>query len=110
MLAFGPAEYFFLALLGLTFVGAVSGDDLRKGILVGALGLMLAFVGSEPQTGVQRFTLDQLFLWDGVDVITAVIGIFAIPECLALVAGESADGEARLAPTHATASPTCSKA
>jgi len=91
VLAFGPAEYFFLALLGLTFVGAVSGNDLRKGILVGALGLMLAFVGSEPQTGVQRFTLDQIFLWDGVDVITAVIGIFAIPECLALVAGEPAE-------------------
>ena len=91
VLAFGPAEYFFLALLGLTFVGAVSGDDLVKGILVGALGLMLAFVGSEAQTGVQRFSLDQPFLWDGVDTITAVIGIFAIPECLALAAGERAE-------------------
>jgi putative tricarboxylic transport membrane protein len=91
VLAFGPAEYFFLALLGLTFVGAVSGNDLRKGVLVGALGLMLAFVGSEAQTGVQRFTLGQTFLWDGVDVITAVIGIFAIPECLALVAGQGAE-------------------
>ena len=91
VLSFGPAEYFFLALLGLTFVGAVSGDDVRRGILVGALGLMLAFVGSEAQTGVQRFSLDQPFLWDGVDVITAVIGIFAIPECLALALDERGD-------------------
>jgi TctA family transporter len=87
VLAFGPAEYFFLALLGLTFVGAVSGGDLVKGVLVGALGLMLAFVGSEAQTGVQRFSLGQTFLWDGVDTITAVIAIFAIPECLAARGG-----------------------
>ena len=91
VLAFGPAEYFFLALLGLTFVGAMSGDDLVKGILVGALGLMLAFVGSEAQTGVQRYSLDQPFLWDGVDTITAVIAIFAIPECLALATGERSE-------------------
>lgn len=97
VLAFGPAEYFFLALLGLTFVGAVSGGDLGKGVLVGALGLMLAFVGSEEQTGVQRFSFGQTFLWDGVDTITAVIGIFAIPECLALAAGESISGN-RLSP------------
>ena len=91
VLAFGPAEYFFMALLGLTFVGAMSGDDLLKGILVGALGLMLAFVGSEAQTGVQRYSLGQPFLWDGVDTITAVIGIFAIPECLALATGERSE-------------------
>ena len=97
VLAFGPAEYFFLALLGLTFVGAVSGNDLIKGVLVGALGLMLAFVGSEAQTGVQRFSLGQPFLWDGVDTITAVIGIFAIPECLALAASGHAEPN-RLSP------------
>jgi TctA family transporter len=91
VLAFGPAEYFFLALLGLTFVGAVSGDDLRKGVLAGALGLMLSFVGSEAQTGVQRFTFDQTFLWDGVDLISAVIGIFGIPECLALASADTGD-------------------
>ena len=100
VLAFGPAEYFFLALLGITFVGAVSGDDLRKGMLVGALGLMLSFVGSEPQTGVQRFSFDQIFLWDGMDVITAVIGIFAIPECLALARRIAAERRSRSAPTR----------
>ena len=98
VLAFGPAEYFFLALLGLTFVGAVSGDDLREG---------RPRRRARPDAGVrrrrsrrpacQRFSFGQPFLWDGVDVITAVIGIFAIPECLALAAGERTDAECRLA-------------
>ena len=72
VLAFGPAESFFLALLGITFIGAVSGDDVVKGVLVGALGLMLSFVGAEQQTGMPRFSMGQIFLWDGIDVITAV--------------------------------------
>ena len=84
VLAFGPAEMFFLALLGITFIGAVSGDDVVKGVLVGALGLMLSFVGAEPQTGMPRFSMGQIFLWDGIDVITAVLAIFAVPECLVL--------------------------
>jgi TctA family transporter len=84
LLAFGPAEFFFLALLGITFIAAVSGEDLVKGVLVGAFGLMLSFVGTEPQTGIERFSFGQVFLWGGIDIVTAVLGIFAIPETLAL--------------------------
>ena len=82
VLAFGPAEFFFLALLGITFIAAVSGDSLVKGILVGAFGLMLSFVGTEPHTGIPRFAFGQVFLWDGIAVITAVLGIFTVPEIL----------------------------
>jgi TctA family transporter len=90
ILAFGPAEFFFLALLGITFIGAVSGSSLIRGVLVGAFGLMLSFVGTEPRTGIQRFTFGQAFLWDGIDVVTAVLAIFTIPEALALAsAGRS---------------------
>jgi TctA family transporter len=86
ILAFGPAEFFFLGVLGVTFIAAVSGEHLVKGVLVGALGLMLAFVGTEPQTGVHRFTLGRAFLWDGIPVITSVLGMFTIPEIIALAA------------------------
>ena len=51
-LAFGPAEFFFLAVLGITFIGAVSGQNLAKGLIVGSLGLMLSFVGTEPLAGI----------------------------------------------------------
>jgi len=88
VLAFGPAEFFLLALFGITFIAMLAGDSLIKGLLVGLFGLMLATVNLDPQTGTQRYTFDFLFLWDGVDIITAVLGIFAIPEMIALgVAG-----------------------
>jgi TctA family transporter len=86
VLAVGPAEFFFLALLGITFIAAVSGEHLAKGIAVGALGLMLSFVGTEQQTGVHRFTLGQPFLWEGIATITSVLGMFTIPELLRLAA------------------------
>ena len=84
VLAFSPAEFFLLAIFGITFIATLSGKSLRKGLLVGMLGLMLAFVSLDPHSGAQRYTFDMLFLWDGVDVITAVLGIFAIPEMIAL--------------------------
>jgi len=84
VLAFSPAEFFLLAILGITFIASLSGDSLIKGVIVGAFGLMLAFVGMDPQTGVTRFAFGQLFLWDGVDLITAILALFAVPEMVAL--------------------------
>ncbi|MCZ6637447.1 MAG: tripartite tricarboxylate transporter permease, partial [Alphaproteobacteria bacterium] len=84
VLAFGPAEFFLLAILGITFIALLSGDSLVKGIMVGLFGLMLAFVGMDPQLGITRYTFGQLFLWDGIDVITAILALFAIPEMIAL--------------------------
>ena len=90
VLSFSPAEFFLLAVFGITFIAMLAGNSLVKGLLVGFLGLMLAFVKLDPQTGIQRYTFDMLFLWDGVDIITAVLGMFAIPEMIALgVAGGS---------------------
>jgi putative tricarboxylic transport membrane protein len=86
VLAFGPAEFFFLALLGITFIAALSGKSLLKGIIVGLFGLMISCVRLDPLTAEPRFTFGQLFLWDGVDAVTAVIAIFAIPEIISLAA------------------------
>jgi putative tricarboxylic transport membrane protein len=84
ILSFSPAEFFLLAIFGITFIATLSGDSLLKGLLVGMFGLMLAFVSLDPHTGTPRYTFGMLFVWDGVDVITAVLGIFAIPEMIAL--------------------------
>ena len=84
VLAFGPAEFFFLAVLGITFIAAVSEGSLIKGLVVGAFGLMLSFVGEDPVTGIARFTFGRLFLWEGLDVVTAIMGLFALPEMIAL--------------------------
>jgi putative tricarboxylic transport membrane protein len=88
ILAFSPAEFFMLAIFGITFIAMLSGDSLVKGLLTGFLGLMLAFIELDPNTGAQRYTFGMLFLWDGIDVITIILALFAIPEMMALgVAG-----------------------
>ena len=94
VLAFSPAEFFLLAVLGITFMAALSGDNILKGLIVGMFGLMVAFVGLDPMTGESRYAYGQLFLWDGIDAVTAVIAIFAIPEMIALaVKGETKSGK-----------------
>jgi putative tricarboxylic transport membrane protein len=87
VLAFSPAEFFLLAILGITFMAALSGDSLLKGLIVGVFGLLISSVRLDPMSGEQRYTFDQLFLWDGIDAVTAVIAIFAIPEMVILAAG-----------------------
>lgn len=84
VLAIGSGEYFLLAVLGITFIASLSGRDIVKGLIVGLFGLMLSFVRLDPLTAEPRYTYGQAFLWDGIDPVTAVIGIFAIPELIAM--------------------------
>jgi len=84
VLAFSPAEFFLLAIFGITFIAMLSGRSLIKGIAVGLLGLIVSMIGLDPMTGSDRYTFGQLWLWDGVSVIAAVLGLFAVPEMLAL--------------------------
>lgn len=93
VLAFGSPEFFMLALLGITFVASLSGDDIIKGLLSGGLGLFVATVGLDPVSGTQRFTFGQTFLWDGIGLVPITIGFFAIPEIIDLaVSGSSIAG------------------
>lgn len=85
VLAFSPAEFFLLALLGISFIAFLSsGSGIIKGIIVGLYGLMLATIGMDPATGIARYAGGQLFLWDGLSLVTAVLALFAIPEMIAL--------------------------
>jgi TctA family transporter len=65
-----------------------------RGFIAGGLGLFLATVGQDPQAGVSRFTLDTLYLWQGIDIVAVLVGLFAIPEILDLVVrGSSIAGD-----------------
>src|SRR5262245_4388890 len=90
VLAFGSPEYFMLAVLGLTFVAALAGDSLLKGLIAAGLGLMFATVGLDPISSTQRYTFGQLFLWDGIGLVPITIGFFAIPEIIDLAVRRSA--------------------
>lgn len=89
VLAFSPAEFFFVAILGMTFMASLSGDSPLKGLAVGCLGLMLSFVGPDPLGAEPRFTFGYVFLWDGIDLISLMVGVFAIPELIALSAKQT---------------------
>ncbi len=85
VMAFSPAEFFLLALLGITFIAFLSGGGhIFRGIIVGLFGMMLATIGSDPYTGTPRYAGNLLFLWDGLSLVTAVLAFFAIPEMIAL--------------------------
>jgi TctA family transporter len=84
VLTFGSPEFFMLAILGITFVASLSGEDQLKGIIAGGIGLMLATIGLDPISGIQRFTFGQLFLWDGIGLVPITIGFYAIPETIEL--------------------------
>ena len=79
-LKFGPAEYFTLMLFAMTSVAALTGASLARGLLAMFLGLMLATVGIDLQSGQQRYTFDLPELQDGIGFIVVVVGLFAIAE------------------------------
>jgi len=84
VLSFGSPEFFMLSLLGISFVAALSGEDILKGMISGGIGLMLATIGLDPISGIQRYTFGQLFLWDGIGLVPITIGFYAIPETIEL--------------------------
>jgi len=84
ILSFGPPEFFMLGVLGLCAIAASSEGKLLRGLLASALGLMLAFVGYDDVGGEVRFTLGIDYLWDGIPLVPALIGLFAIAQILAL--------------------------
>jgi putative tricarboxylic transport membrane protein len=104
VLAFGSPELFMLAIVGLAFIASLSAQGARgmaRGFIAGGLGLLLATVGQDPQAGIARFTFDTLYLWQGIDIVPVLVGLFAIPELLDLVvrgssiAGDQPAGEVR---------------
>lgn len=79
---FHPAEYVALAILGLATVASLGGRDWRKSLITVLLGLLLATVGGDPISGSTRLSFGIPNLTDGVSLIPALIGMFALGEIL----------------------------
>ena len=73
VLTFRSPEFFMLALLGISFVASLSGEAPLRGLVIGGLGLWLATIGLDPVSGTQRYTFNQLFLWDGIGLRAALL-------------------------------------
>jgi len=84
-LAFGPSHLFWMAILGVTVIGSLDSRSFVKGLLSGCLGLWLSMIGYDDIQGAQRFIFHDS-LTGGVNIITALIGIFAVPQIIEMLA------------------------
>lgn len=81
-LAFGPAEYSALMILGLTCVVVLSHDSLLKSVAMIGVGLLLGAVGTDPASGIERFTFGLPELSDGINFVVLATGLFGVTDVL----------------------------
>jgi putative tricarboxylic transport membrane protein len=87
VLSFGSPELFMLAMVGIACITSLSGLGARsqiRGFAMGFFGLLLSTIGQERQSGSLRFDMGLMYLWDGLDLVPVLVGIFAIPEIIDL--------------------------
>lgn len=77
---FGPAEYFALYLLAFCTLGGMASNNQAKAALASCIGLAIAMIGVDNNSGMPRLTYGNMHLMDGVDFLVAIVGLFAIAE------------------------------
>ena len=77
---FGPAEYFALYLLAFCTLGGMASNNQAKSAIAACIGLGIAMIGVDSSSGLPRLTGGNLHLYDGVDFLVAIVGLFAIAE------------------------------
>jgi putative tricarboxylic transport membrane protein len=77
---FGPAEYFALYMLAFCTLGGVGSNNQAKSAMAACLGLGIAMIGLDQTTNMQRFTFGNMHLFDGIDFLVAIVGLFAVSE------------------------------
>lgn len=82
-LKFSTAEFFCLAIFGLSVVTSISGRSLVKGMMSAFFGLLLCCVGSDPISGYARYIFGNMQLYEGPPFIPTLIGLFAVSEVFA---------------------------
>jgi TctA family transporter len=93
VLAFGSPEFFVLTIWGLAMVGVLSGNAPVKGLLAGILGVLIATVGLDVKSGIERFAFGEPYLWEGISLILVALGLFGVPECIDLASRKSSIAE-----------------
>ncbi|MBQ3077331.1 MAG: tripartite tricarboxylate transporter permease [Clostridia bacterium] len=81
-LTFWPSEYFALCLMGLTTVATLGGKNWQKAMVAVLFGLLLNTMGMDPVFSVKRFTFNVNRLYDGIEMVPVLIGLFALGEVL----------------------------
>ncbi|HET8790691.1 MAG TPA: tripartite tricarboxylate transporter permease [Modicisalibacter sp.] len=96
---FGPAEFFALMVFAFASMSAMMGKDPLKTVIGAVLGVLIVTVGVDSGTGVLRFTFGMPELYDGIDFVVLIIGLFAISEILLMLEqSHRHDGDDAMAP------------
>jgi TctA family transporter len=90
MLFLGSPELLAFSVLGISMVAVLSGSAPLRGLTAGCLGIMIAMIGTDPQSGTLRWTFDSLYLWDGLPLTPLLLGVFALPELCDLLISRTA--------------------
>ncbi|MBI79420.1 MAG: tripartite tricarboxylate transporter TctA [Gammaproteobacteria bacterium] len=88
---FGPAEYFALYLLAFCTLGGMGSENQAKSAVAVCLGLGISMIGVDNSTGMTRFTGGNLHLYDGVDFLVAIVGLFAVTEIFVFIESRGKD-------------------
>ena len=80
--SFAPPEYFALTVFGLSMLVSIGGGSPIRNLIAGALGILLATVGTDLLTSVKRYTFDAPVLYEGIGFVPVMIGVFGISELL----------------------------
>src|SRR3954467_4264913 len=90
MLFLGSPELLAFSVLGISMVAVLSGSAPLRGMVAGCFGIMIAMIGTDPQSGTLRWTFDSLYLWDGLPLTPLLLGVFALPELCDLLISRTA--------------------
>ena len=93
---FGSPEFFLLSLLGIAAVAIVSAGAVVKGLLTAVLGLFIGLIGFTNVAQAERLTFGLDYLYDGINIVPVVVGLFAIPEIADLVISNTPVAKERL--------------
>jgi TctA family transporter len=86
----GSPQLLAIAVFGISMVAVLSGNTPLRGLTFACFGMMLRMIGTDPQSGTLRWTMDTLYLWDGLPLVPLTLGIFALPELCDLAIGRMA--------------------
>jgi putative tricarboxylic transport membrane protein len=93
VLSFTSPELFMLNIMAISFIGSLSGKSVLKGMIMGGLGLFLSMIGMESQSSQMRYTFGLTYLWDGLDIVPVMVGLFGIPEVIDMAVKRSSIAE-----------------
>src|SRR5699024_2890043 len=89
---FSPPEYLTLTIFAISMLATVGNSSVLKNLLSGLLGILIATIGVDPLTTIDRFTFGVSALYEGINLVPMMIGIFGISELFIQISRSSITG------------------